>query len=125
MPGGGEIEVRLLDGEGAAGFEVTDQGQGIARDDLDRVFDPFFTTKDTGTGLGLATVHRIVQDHGGRVEIASALGNATRVRASLPAVQAAAAAGWGCQNDGCGGARLFRDSLPLSAPPPRGAVAAG
>jgi len=93
MPGGGEIEVRLLDGEGAAGFEVTDQGQGIARDDLDRVFDPFFTTKDTGTGLGLATVHRIVQDHGGRVEIASALGKGTRVRVWLPAVQAAAATG--------------------------------
>jgi two-component system sensor histidine kinase PilS (NtrC family) len=85
MPQGGEIAVRLLQGNDGVGFEVGDSGQGIAAEDLERVFDPFFTTKDAGTGLGLATVHRIVEDHRGRVEVESSSGKGTRVRVWLPA----------------------------------------
>jgi two-component system sensor histidine kinase PilS (NtrC family) len=89
MPGGGELVVRLLRGPGGVGFEVGDSGQGITDEDMDRVFDPFFTTKDSGTGLGLATVHRIVEDHKGRVELDSVVGRGTRVRVWLPPAEAA------------------------------------
>lgn len=63
---------------------VSDTGQGIAPEHLDRVFDPFFTTKPDGTGLGLPTVHRIVERHGGRLELESGPEEGTRVRILLP-----------------------------------------
>jgi two-component system, NtrC family, sensor histidine kinase PilS len=84
MPQGGDVTVRLLSAPDAVGFEVTDCGHGIALEDLERVFDPFFTTKTSGTGLGLATVYRIVEDHKGRVEVESAPERGTRVRVWLP-----------------------------------------
>jgi signal transduction histidine kinase len=46
-------------------FRVTDTGEGIPDDIMPRIFDPYFTTRDTGTGLGLSEVHRIVSAHGG------------------------------------------------------------
>jgi two-component system sensor histidine kinase PilS (NtrC family) len=62
---------------------ISDDGSGIPRDKLDRIFDPFFTTKQNGTGLGLATVHRIVENHGGSVRLESELGVGTTVRIRL------------------------------------------
>jgi signal transduction histidine kinase len=62
-------------------------GEGIPADELPRVFDKFYRrkgTRDRGTGLGLAIVRRIVEDHGGRVEIASEVGAGTTIRMSLP-----------------------------------------
>ncbi len=63
---------------------VADEGIGIPMDALDRVFDPFFTTKRGGSGLGLATVHRIVEQHGGSIRVESTLGIGTTVRVRLP-----------------------------------------
>jgi two-component system sensor histidine kinase PilS (NtrC family) len=63
---------------------VADDGSGIPQEKLDRIFDPFFTTKQNGSGLGLATVHRIVQNHGGSVRLESELGVGTTVRIRLP-----------------------------------------
>ena len=62
---------------------ISDDGSGIPQDKLDRIFDPFFTTKQNGTGLGLATVHRIVENHGGSVRLESELGVGTTVRIRL------------------------------------------
>ena len=65
---------------------VADTGVGIAAEHLARVTDPFFSTKDEGkgTGLGLAICRRIVEQHHGRLEIASTLGIGTTVRVLLP-----------------------------------------
>jgi two-component system sensor histidine kinase PilS (NtrC family) len=70
------------EGEGAIEIVVRDAGVGMPPEVLERIFDPFFTTKTEGTGLGLATVHRIVEAHGGslRVESAPGLGSTFRVR---------------------------------------------
>ncbi len=52
-------------------ISVTDSGKGIAADQLDAIFTPYFTTKAEGTGLGLAVVHNIVEQHGGTIQVAS------------------------------------------------------
>jgi PAS domain S-box-containing protein len=67
-------------------FEIVfeDNGPGIAPDVLARAFEPLFSTKNFGTGLGLATVKHIVEQHHGSIEIASALGEGTRVVMRLP-----------------------------------------
>ncbi|TMQ20339.1 MAG: hypothetical protein E6J91_04205 [Deltaproteobacteria bacterium] len=63
---------------------VTDDGPGIAADQLTRIFDPFFTTKSKGTGLGLATCHAIVAEHGGHIDVTSEPGKGTRMLVSVP-----------------------------------------
>ena len=63
---------------------IADDGAGIPKSKLDRIFDPFFTTKQNGSGLGLATVHRIIESHGGIVRLESELGMGTTVRIRLP-----------------------------------------
>jgi two-component system sensor histidine kinase PilS (NtrC family) len=69
---------------------VTDTGAGIPDADLDHIFEPFFSTKNKGTGLGLATVARIVDDHQGTIEINSAVneaGHGTTFTVRLPRVE--------------------------------------
>lgn len=86
------IEAGLLPApEGASGDQdqvricVRDNGSGMSQADVKRVFEPFFTTKKGGTGLGLATVYRIVETHGGRITVASQQGQGTTVTLYLPA----------------------------------------
>ncbi len=68
---------------------VQDQGAGIPPDAMDHVFEPFFTTKQGGTGLGLATVHRIVQEHGGSIRVETGADRGTSFRIRLPGAEAA------------------------------------
>jgi two-component system sensor histidine kinase PilS (NtrC family) len=63
---------------------VRDSGVGIAAEVLEHIFDPFFTTKSEGSGLGLATVHRIVEEHGGSLNLESAEGMGTTACVRLP-----------------------------------------
>jgi two-component system sensor histidine kinase PilS (NtrC family) len=69
---------------------VADEGVGVPPEKLDRIFDPFFTTKRNGSGLGLAMVYRIVEDHGGSVRLESSVGSGTTVRVRLPRWEAPA-----------------------------------
>jgi PAS domain S-box-containing protein len=95
MPRGGMLTLRvgLSDADTLAGarsgarrlaVEVEDSGTGIAPTDLDRVFNPFFSTKEGGTGLGLALTQKIVEDHGGSIDVRSTLGSGALFRIVLP-----------------------------------------
>ena len=64
---------------------VADRGVGIPAEVRERIFDPFFTTRRDGSGLGLATVHRIVEGHGGSIRLEARRGGGTRVCLRLPA----------------------------------------
>jgi signal transduction histidine kinase len=77
------LRTRQLTGHRAA-IEVSDQGTGIAAEDLARVFDPYFTTRRTGTGLGLAISRNIVEGLGGMISVTSRKGAGTEVRIELP-----------------------------------------
>jgi two-component system sensor histidine kinase PilS (NtrC family) len=67
-------------------MEVADRGSGIDPRDLDQIFEPFFTTKDKGTGLGLATVQRVVSQHDGQITVRSHPGHGTTFTIRLPAI---------------------------------------
>jgi CheY-like chemotaxis protein len=66
-------------------ISIIDKGMGIPPENLGSIFDPYFTTKQIGSGLGLATSHSIIKNHGGFFLVDSALGRGTTVRVHLPA----------------------------------------
>jgi two-component system NtrC family sensor kinase len=89
METGGTLTVRTRGGTSsheAIVVEVIDEGRGISRSDLPHIFEPFFTTKGPGrgTGLGLAICYSIITDHGGRIEVDSAVGAGSTFRLLLP-----------------------------------------
>jgi signal transduction histidine kinase len=92
MPGGGVLVLRaawtVADGLPGIGrrvsIEIEDSGAGMAPAVIDRIFNPFFSTKDGGTGLGLALTHKIVEDHGGSIDVRSTPGIGTTFRLALP-----------------------------------------
>lgn len=92
MPNGGvcHVIVRGVTADEKEWVELTvqDNGIGIRNEELSRLFEPFFTTKAAGSGLGLAIAYRIVQDHGGTIQVSSAPGSGTAVVIKLPAVPA-------------------------------------
>lgn len=63
---------------------VTDDGNGINRDQMKTIFDPFFTTKSEGTGLGLAICHNIVNNHGGDIQVTSKIGDGSTFVVTFP-----------------------------------------
>jgi signal transduction histidine kinase len=84
MPEGGTLTIGTETTDGQLRIRFTDTGQGIPQENLERIFNPFFTTRQEGTGLGLAITHRIVQGHGGRIEVQSVLGEGTTFIVVLP-----------------------------------------
>ena len=64
---------------------VSDTGGGIPEDIITNIFNPFFTTKHTGTGLGLAITHRVVEMHGGSIQVKNVAGVGATFILSFPA----------------------------------------
>ena len=83
--GGKHVRVEARRHDDVVNITVADDGPGIAKELVARIFDPFVTTKQKGTGLGLATCHAVVAEHGGRIDVETNPGTGTRMIVTLPA----------------------------------------
>jgi signal transduction histidine kinase/HAMP domain-containing protein len=84
LPAGGRISVATSMSGECAVIEIGDDGPGIAADDLPLIFEPFFTRKGAGTGLGLSITQGIIEEHHGRIRVASDPGQGTLFTIELP-----------------------------------------
>ncbi|MEK7789731.1 MAG: ATP-binding protein, partial [Planctomycetota bacterium] len=88
MPDGGQIKIMVRKAtlflRDAVEIVISDTGTGIPPHELDKIFEPFHTTKSEGTGLGLSMVQRIIDDHGGTVDVQSKEGKGTTFYIKLP-----------------------------------------
>jgi two-component system, NtrC family, sensor histidine kinase PilS len=85
MPHGGTLVVRTEVEDGTYNIIFSDSGHGMSEADVRKLFTPFRTNFPSGTGLGMAISYRIVQDHGGRIDVDSKEGVGTTITVSLPA----------------------------------------
>jgi len=83
---GGVIHLEGVQQDGFVGFAISDEGPGISPDALPYIYDPFFTLKEKGTGLGLSVVHRILDQHGGRISTVNRRERGVRVEILLPSI---------------------------------------
>ena len=91
MEPGGRLTIGSREGTDASGRPVVsisfaDTGPGIPEDVKSKIFDPFFTSRKDGTGLGMAIVHKIIQDHGGSIEIGDNQPHGATITFTIPAV---------------------------------------
>ena len=84
MPDGGALRIEMGAGDVYVDIAFIDTGKGIAPEELQRVFEPYHTTKQTGSGLGLMIVQRIIDEHGGEIELSSKPGAGTCFKVRLP-----------------------------------------
>ncbi|MBI5407797.1 MAG: HAMP domain-containing protein [Nitrospirae bacterium] len=102
MPDGGKLRISIsnmnnsdaegkikgqLEAEKIIAVKLEDTGKGIEQADMESIFDPFFTRKSKGTGLGLSISQRIVQEHGGEIEVTSETGKGSAFTIYLPVIQ--------------------------------------
>jgi signal transduction histidine kinase len=86
MPKGGMVELgaRANKDKTQVIIQISDTGGGIPAENLGKIFDYYFTTKEKGMGLGLPLAHKIIQEHGGTIEVESTAGKGTIFRITLP-----------------------------------------
>jgi signal transduction histidine kinase len=65
-------------------IQISDTGEGISEENLSKIFDYYFTTKEKGMGLGLPLAHKIIQEHGGSIEVKSVVKGGTTFWVHLP-----------------------------------------
>jgi two-component system sensor histidine kinase HydH len=88
MDNGGQLTVKAdMDNADKMRIQISDTGAGIASENLDKIFDPYFTTKNSGTGLGLAVVHKIITAHNGNIKVVSTYGKGTTFILWIPSKQ--------------------------------------
>ncbi len=82
----GDIYIRTYSKNNILYIEIEDNGKGIAKENLEKIFEPFFTTKGVGegTGLGMSISYKIIDSHGGKIEVESELGKGTKFTVILP-----------------------------------------
>ena len=85
MPDGGEVTLQAARENGTVCLNVIDAGKGMTPEVAAKVFRPFFSTRPGGTGLGLATTRKIVEAHGGTIEVQSEVGRGSKFTIRLPA----------------------------------------
>jgi two-component system sensor histidine kinase HydH len=84
MPDGGILNISARASGKSVMYTVSDSGQGISPEHLERIFEPFFTTKARGTGLGLALCKRIIEEHSGMIHVESVPEKGTSISITLP-----------------------------------------
>ncbi len=84
MNAGGVLKVDMNPNGRNVDIMITDTGEGIPQEDIDKIFDPFVTTKEMGVGLGLAISRKIIEDHSGGIKVKSKLLKGTTFTISLP-----------------------------------------
>ncbi|MEL3960342.1 ATP-binding protein [Lysinibacillus endophyticus] len=84
MPNGGQITITLENKDSYIQLSVKDEGAGITELEQSNLFKPFYTTKETGTGLGLALVKKVVEEHNGSISVESTVGMGTTFIINLP-----------------------------------------
>lgn len=115
MPEGGRLTLGAQASDrGTLVLSVADTGIGMDEDTQERLFTPFFTTKSDGTGLGLHSSRRIVESHGGWIEVDSAPGKGTRFELHFPTIRALSA-GEDEEISGHGDHVLIVDEVPARA----------
>jgi PAS domain S-box-containing protein len=88
MPDGGQLRIEAKQKLDELEITISDTGQGMDNEILEKCFDPFFTTKELGTGLGLSTSYGIVNEHGGDIQVNSVVGEGTTFKIRLPVATA-------------------------------------
>jgi signal transduction histidine kinase len=86
MPGGGTIRIKFGVETGQGYISVSDEGEGIGEEILDKIFEPFFTTKPRGegTGLGLSLSKRLIEANSGKIEVVTKIGQGTTFKLLFP-----------------------------------------
>ncbi len=87
MEGGGTLTVNCVNKDDQILLTIGDTGSGISREAMEKIFEPYFTTKDTGTGLGLTVVYKIIKEHGGDIDVRSREGEGTTFWITFPVPQ--------------------------------------
>jgi signal transduction histidine kinase len=84
MPNGGTLEISSRQNNGNVEFTFSDTGNGMSEDVIAKIFTPLFTTKTQGMGFGLAICKRMIEAHGGKIQVESSPNKGTKFTISLP-----------------------------------------
>jgi signal transduction histidine kinase len=85
---GGELTIQAAPEQGGVSLSFIDTGRGMPPDVVEKAFKPFYSTRQGGTGLGLPTARKVVEAHGGRIEVQSEVGRGTKFTIHLPSILA-------------------------------------
>ncbi len=89
MSDGGILRIKAEKDDGKFVLNISDTGTGISKESLSKIFEPFYTTKHNGLGLGLAITRRVIEEHGGKIDVTSIEGVGSQVTITLPIEQQA------------------------------------